>query len=75
MSATRWAGLAIPGEVQIAGFDDIPTLRDVSPTLTTVRLPLEEIGEWAVALAVDDGPPQVRAAFGEVLLRESTNLR
>jgi len=75
MSATRWSGRAIPGEVQIAGFDDIPTLRDVSPTLTTVRLPLEEIGEWAVALAVDDGPPQVREAFGEVLLRESTNLR
>ena len=38
--------------MQIAGFDDIPTLRDLSPGLTTVRLPLESMGELAVALTI-----------------------
>ena len=31
----------------IAGFDDIETLRDFRPGLSTVRLPLEEIGRLA----------------------------
>src|SRR4029077_19984061 len=32
------AGISVPGAVAVAGFDDIVTLRDVFPPLTTVRL-------------------------------------
>jgi LacI family transcriptional regulator len=72
MTAARDAGLAVPDAVRIAGFDDIPTLRDLSPGLTTVRLPLEQMGEWAVQIGMDEPSPQTRVVTGEVVLRDST---
>ncbi|MCI2238074.1 LacI family transcriptional regulator [Paenibacillus sp. TRM 82003] len=73
MAAVREAGLDVPRDVAVAGFDDIPTLRDVSPSLTTVRLPLAEIGGHAFDL-VDETAPQRRVEHvtGRVLVREST---
>src|SRR5262249_46915656 len=56
MAAMRAAGVRVPDDVSVAGFDDIPTLRDVSPTLTTVRLPLEEMGARAAHMALSDHP-------------------
>ena len=53
MAALHDAGLTIPTDVQIAGFDDIPTLRDHRPGLSTVRLPLHAMGERVVELALD----------------------
>ena len=38
-------------EVGVAGYDDIPTVRDITPALTTVRIPLEEVGRQALRLA------------------------
>jgi LacI family transcriptional regulator len=75
MAAVRDAGLSVPHDVAVAGFDDIHTLRDVSPGLTTVRIPLDEISEAATALALgrkDETPAPVR---GEVVLRDSTPVR
>ncbi len=46
-------GLAGPEDVSVAGFDDIQTLRDLVPQLTTVRLDLEALGSRAAALALD----------------------
>lgn len=76
IAAFREAGLRVPDEVQVAGFDDIPTLRDSVPALTTVRLPLTELGERAVELTLGDaaGEPGVVSVNGEVVLRESTRL-
>lgn len=76
MTAMRSLGLSVPGDVQVAGFDDIPTLRDHAPTLTTYRLPLEEIGRAAatLALAGDGGSSahvETVAIGGTVVLRES----
>lgn len=76
-AALRDAGLRVPEDVQVAGFDDIPTLRDFSPGLTTVRIPLHQMGYRAVDLALQqasDTPRTVRIA-GEVVLRESTTFR
>jgi LacI family transcriptional regulator len=39
----------VPGQVSIIGFDDIPLASLVTPRLTTVRQPLEEISQVAVA--------------------------
>jgi len=75
MAALRERGVDLPGAVAVAGFDDISTLRDVTPALTTVRLPLQGIGEQAVHLLLDERPDgghrTVRVA-GEVVLRAST---
>lgn len=46
-SATR-AGLRVPEDVAIVGFDDIPVSRYLSPPLTTVRQPMKELGVAAV---------------------------
>jgi LacI family transcriptional regulator len=75
MAAFRDAGLSIPEDVSVAGFDDIATLRDLVPRLTTVHLPLEEMGGQAARLALD--PRRSRKARvievrGEVIVREST---
>lgn len=71
IAGLRSLGLAVPSDVQVAGFDDIPSLQDVTPALTTVRLPLEDIGEQAVELALSPtvaGPVEIN---GEPVLRES----
>jgi LacI family transcriptional regulator len=41
-------GLAVPGDIALAGFDDIPIARYVSPPLTTVRVRISELGELAL---------------------------
>lgn len=75
MAGLREHGLRVPEDISVAGFDDIPTLRDLVPALSTVRLPLEEMGERAARLVLDDvvaAPRTVRVA-GEVVLRASTS--
>ena len=75
MTALRQAGRTVPDEVSVAGFDDIFTLRDVWPSLTTVRLPLLEMGRRAFQLAIGGGDPVVETFPGEVVIRESTPRR
>lgn len=75
LSRLREAGISVPEQVGVAGFDDIATARDVSPALTTVQLPLEEIGRLALAMALRDrenDEPDLRTLGGKVLLRAST---
>ncbi len=47
MSALREHGIAVPGEVAVTGFDDIPMSRHLRTSLTTVRQPIREIGATA----------------------------
>ena len=78
IAAWRELGLAVPDDVCVAGFDDIPTLRDHVPGLSTVALSLVDIGERAVALALDDSATASQAhefAPGRVILRDSTVFR
>lgn len=73
MSALREAGRMAGDDVAVAGFDDTPTGRDVTPSLTTVRIPLEEVGYQALRAAVDDAWEPHAALLGlEVMLRDST---
>lgn len=50
LRAARERGLAVPGDVSVAGFDDIPTARYVTPPLTTVRVDVESLGARAASL-------------------------
>jgi LacI family transcriptional regulator len=61
LAVTRERGLAVPGRLSVIGFDDMPIARDLTPALTTVRLPLTEIGATAMRLALEppvEGPPR-----------------
>jgi DNA-binding LacI/PurR family transcriptional regulator len=40
----REAGLGVPHDVSLVGFDDAPVCRHTDPELTTVRQPVEEMG-------------------------------
>jgi LacI family transcriptional regulator len=46
--ALRQAGVRIPEDIALAGFDDIPVARYVTPALTTVRVPIAELGAQAL---------------------------
>lgn len=76
LSALRSAGRTPGADVAVCGFDDIPTSRDVTPALTTVRIPLDEVGYETVRAAVEPAWTQDPTAFRlEVLLRDSTPAR
>jgi DNA-binding LacI/PurR family transcriptional regulator len=48
--AARRAGLSVPGDVSVVGYDDSAFMNCTDPPLTTVRQPIEAIGRAAVAL-------------------------
>jgi DNA-binding LacI/PurR family transcriptional regulator len=48
IDALKQAGLGVPGDVSVAGFDDSIFARLITPSLTTVRAPIEEVGRQAV---------------------------
>jgi LacI family transcriptional regulator len=46
-------GITIPSKLAVVGFDDIPAAEVVEPTLTTVRQPKLEMGDYAINMIVD----------------------
>ena len=75
--ALRDAGLACPADVAIAGFDDIPIARYVTPPLTTVRAQTTELGRQALdelARTIDapaDRKPMRHTLGTQLVVRES----
>jgi DNA-binding LacI/PurR family transcriptional regulator len=49
----RSHGLAVPDDVSVIGYDDIPVASFVEPPLTTVRQPMREVGTLAAKLLLD----------------------
>jgi LacI family transcriptional regulator len=68
-------GIDVPGAVSVAGFDDIQTAAMATPGLSTVRLPLHEIGRRAFGFAeglLAGGEPAAEVLPTELVLRGST---
>lgn len=77
MHAIHDAGLAIPGDISIIGFDDIPEAPHFWPPLTTVRQDFGELGRRSIALllaeiAGEDTEPYRGAIIPELVVRSST---
>jgi LacI family transcriptional regulator len=53
IEAANAAGIEIPGDISLAGFDDNAIARTVRPRLTSVRQPLEEMGEVACQILIE----------------------
>ena len=67
--------LDVPGDVSLAGFDDIRMATHLHPSLTTVRVPMYELGRegFFLALRMLDGErPDTRRLPVDLQLREST---
>ncbi|MFI9580961.1 LacI family DNA-binding transcriptional regulator [Streptomyces sp. NPDC052236] len=54
LRAVADAGLRVPQDISVVGYNDIPLAEDLSPPLTTVRTPAEELGRAAIRLALRD---------------------
>ncbi|ALN62088.1 bacterial regulatory s, lacI family protein [Lysobacter antibioticus] len=80
------AGLKVPDDIAVAGFDDIPLARYVHPTLTTMRVNIAELGARAARLLLTqlgteaaaqeqqpsmDEPRQSEPLRPELIVRES----
>jgi DNA-binding LacI/PurR family transcriptional regulator len=75
--AVRRAGLTVPDDVSVVGYDDSAWLNSTDPPLTTVRQPIESIGKAAVSLLVSQMeavrvPPEELLFEPELVVRGST---
>jgi DNA-binding LacI/PurR family transcriptional regulator len=75
--AIREAGLTVPGDVSVVGFDDIPEARHFWPPLTTVRQDFAELGRRSIALLLSQLAGERTAAYvgtiqPELIVRAST---
>ncbi|MEU4746306.1 substrate-binding domain-containing protein [Actinosynnema sp. NPDC023658] len=75
--AARQAGLRVPQDLSVVGFDDIAAVRWCGPPLTTVRQPMVEMGaaaaEQVLSLAAGRQPAHMRVELPTTLIvRDST---
>ena len=79
MAALREAGICMPEEIAVSGFDDVPMARYVTPPLTTIQVHIAELGGQAMDLLGEqiDHPDQVmtgihRRVAAKLVVRGST---
>lgn len=68
LHAIAAAGLSVPGDVSVVGFDDVPVASMVSPALTTVAQNVPAMARWAVERMVG----QISAGRGEGVVEAPT---
>jgi LacI family transcriptional regulator len=79
LSAIREAGLRVPEDVSVVGFDDVPLASHTEPPMTTVHQPMRQMGATAARLLIQhfDGTPLPEAPTvipTELIVRGSTVL-
>jgi DNA-binding LacI/PurR family transcriptional regulator len=79
MCAARQAGLFVPDDLAVVGFDDIPLASYVCPSLTTIAQPQRDMGRQAMSMALtlmaaDDSSPPLSDVVvkGRLIERETT---
>jgi LacI family transcriptional regulator len=69
LAVAREKGIDVPGEVSLAGFDDDVLATIVSPTLTTVKQPIEAMAQAAFDMILGEQKPAAGAPALSVVLR------
>ena len=76
LAVLKERGLTCPGDMSLIGYHDLPQVDRITPPLTTVRQPQEELGRTAAEMTVGmlDGqpPPQWHRLAPTLVVREST---
>ncbi len=79
MHGFRDAGLGVPQDVSVVGFDDVPVAAHVAPPLTTVHQDFPELGRRAVQILLaqirGEGAPELGALAPELRVRSSSAAR
>ena len=76
LRAIREAGLRVPDDIAIVGFDDLDIASETEPALTTIRQPIQEKGARAAQLLIDliegnvDAPQHILLPT-ELVIRET----
>lgn len=68
IAALREAGVDVPGDVSVIGYNDEPLAIDLHPALTTVHVPHQELGRTAIRLALHRDDPMNAPAGQHVTL-------
>jgi LacI family transcriptional regulator len=77
ITGLREAGVRVPADIAVTGFDDIVIAQYVTPPLTTVRVDACDMGERAVRMLIGTTGPETRAPLNrktmsvDVVIRES----
>lgn len=72
LDAAQEAGVSVPGDLSIVGFDDVVESARSDPPLTTVRQPILAKGRRASEIILDGGPPVHEVLPTELVIRGST---
>ena len=62
LTALRQRGVAVPAEMSVAGLNDITAAQYVEPPLTTVSVPMREMGMTGMRLILEADPEPVHAS-------------
>lgn len=71
INEAAYRGIDVPGQLSVAGFDDVPRASVATPALTTVRQPLVEKGRLALRMLRDEALGTIELPT-EVVIRSST---
>lgn len=76
MKAIKEAGLAVPGDVAVAGFDNMPASTVIEPQLSTIHVPKQYLGEAAAKRLIEllDSPaqPAVKIEIATTLVKRGS---
>jgi DNA-binding LacI/PurR family transcriptional regulator len=72
MEEARARGIAVPAQLSVIGFDDVPEAAAAAPPLTTVAQPVVEKGRLAAEMIFDRGPPRRELLPVDLVVRQST---
>ena len=73
--AIKDAGLSVPEDIAVMGFDDIDMAAYAIPPLTTIRQPQFELGQWAMQMLLDllnGEKPENQIVPGNLVIRQTT---
>jgi LacI family transcriptional regulator len=74
LSTLRAHRIPVPERMSVVGFDDVAVAADLAPSLTTIRLPMTDMGRMALTLALKprSARPRRRSTGHSLVVRDST---
>jgi DNA-binding LacI/PurR family transcriptional regulator len=72
MAVAEERGLAIPDDISVIGYDDVPEAATAEPPLTTISQHVTERGRAAARIIFDPAPPRKETMPVDLVIRAST---